>query len=242
MKNRENYIYGINSVRELLETDPGKIHKIIIENLKNINPRILDIVKKARSKNIKVQRLKKRHFSKKFPSSRGIAAEVNIVSFKTQKQLMSVLKDEKTIIAFDGINDPHNLGAIIRTSYFFGVKTIVLPRKRCAPMSPVVSRSSAGAVNYIQPYRVKSIPFFLKQAKKNSFRIICADSNAKENITKLKTGLRDIIVFGSEGKGLSSEPRKYCDEAYKIDSQTNFDSLNLSNSVAVFLFKYADYT
>ena len=230
-------VKGINPVSELLKNSPKKIHKIIIKNERKLNHRILDIIKRAKKSGINIQRVKPSFFSK-HPNSQGIIAEVNIISFRDEKELEKSLEKEVLILTFDGIQDPRNLGAIIRSSHFFGVNTIVLPSKRTTALSEAVSKTSAGAISYIQPFRVKSISSFLKRAKEKGFKIICAESRGAISLNKVKKTGKYILVFGSEDKGISSEPKKYCDFSVKIVSPTSFESLNLSVSVSIFLYAF----
>ncbi len=230
-------IKGINSVNELLKNSPGKIHKIIIKNERKLNPRIFDIIKRAKKFGINVQRVKPAFFSK-YKNSQGVIAEVNIITFGKEEELKERLSKENLILAFDGIQDPRNLGAIIRSSHFFGISTIVLPSKRITVISEAVSKTSAGAIAYIQPFRVKSIPYFLKNAKEHGFKIVCAESRGAIPLEKMEKRGKFILLFGSEDKGISSEPKKQCDYSVKIESPTNFESLNLSVSVSIFLYAF----
>ncbi len=232
-------IKGINSVYEFLKKSPDKVHKIIIKNEKKLNSRIFEVLKLAKKEGINVQRVGGSFFLK-FKKSQGIIAEVNIIAYKSEKELDTALKEKELILAFDGIQDPRNLGAIIRSAYFFGVDTIVLPKKRITAISEVVSKTSSGALSYVQPYRVKSIPYFLKKAKDYGFKIVCAESKGGVDLRDVNKDGKFVLLFGSEDRGISSEPKKLCDFSVKITSPTNFESLNLSVSVSIFLFEFTN--
>ncbi len=232
-----NLIKGFNRIEELLEKEPGKIQKIIVNRNKPLNSKIIKLMDKAKKNNINIQRVENRFFKKNGFYNEIICAEILPFSFNNENDLIKNLKNKNLIIAIDGINDPHNLGAIIRTAYFMGVKDIVVPKKRIAPLSQTVFSSSAGAISYIKPYRVKSISGFLKQAKESGFFIVCADVGGNTDLKKYKKRDKTVLLFGSEGFGISSEPLKLCDVKYSIKSPTGFESLNLSNTVAIFLYK-----
>jgi len=232
-------IKGINPVYEFIKKSPQKIHKIIIKNDKKLNSKVFEIIKEAKKFNIHIQRVRQSFFSK-YKNSQGIIAEVNLVSLKSEEELLKKLEDTHLIITFDGIQDPRNLGAVIRSAWFFGIDTIVLPSKRVTAIGDAVSKSSAGAITYVQPYRVKSIPSFLRLAKDKGFKIVCAESNGSESIKNFKKAGKFVLLFGSEDKGISSEPKKYCDFSVKIESPTNFESLNLSVSVSIFLYEFTN--
>ncbi len=232
-----NIIAGFNRINELIEKDSGKIRKIMINRGKPLHPRVLKLINKAKECNVNIQRVEDRYFKRNRLHNEVLCAEISPFSFNDEELLKQEIPDTELIVAIDGINDPHNLGAIIRTAYFMGVRHIVVPKKRVSPLSQTVFSSSAGAITYIQPYRVKSIPGFLKYAKEKGFTIICADAHGDKDLKGYENRGKTVLLFGSEGTGISSEPRKLCDIRYHIKSQTGFESLNLSNSVAIFLYK-----
>ncbi len=232
-----NIVSGFNRIEELIEKDPGKIQKLIINRRRQLNSRVLNLMERAKMKNINIQRVDERYFKKNRIKKELIWAENSPFTSATDENLKKYIPKQRIIIAIDGINDPHNLGAVIRTAYFMGVKDIVVPKKRVAPLSKIVFSSSAGALSYIRPYRVKNIPGFLRYAKDNGFTIVCADAHGDRDLKEYEPVEKTVILFGSEGSGISSEPRKLCDIRYLINSKTGFESLNLSNSVAIFLYK-----
>ena len=155
-----NLIAGFNRISELIRKEPGKIQKLIINRNKPFNPKILKLIDEAKRLNINTQRVEEKYFKKNKFYNEIVCAEISPFSFKSEELLRETIKNKDIIIAIDGINDPHNLGAIIRTAYFMGVEDIVVPRKRVAPLSQVVFTASAGAVSIFNLIGLKVSPDF----------------------------------------------------------------------------------
>ncbi len=235
MNEQESVVYGINPVRELLISNPGRVHRVVVKPESSLAPKVLELIEEARNLRVPVQRFPSPLFSR-YPKAQGILAELNMIPYHTEEELVSLIPKLSLVVGLDGIEDPQNLGAILRTCHFFGIQAVLLPQKRTAPLSPAVFKSSAGALTHLQPFRVKSLPGALKRFIEAGFTIAGTDSHRGVDLKEMAPGEKRVLLFGSEGQGLSSEPRRQCSEFYRIPSPTNFESLNLSVSVALFLY------
>lgn len=145
-------------------------------------------------------------------------------------------KEDALVVVLDGITDPHNYGAILRSCDQFNADLVVIPSRRSASETPVVARVSAGAVSWVQVSVVPNLARALKQLKKAGFWIYGADMGGK-TADKLNLKGRTAIVMGSEGKGLSRIVKENCDCAVSIPTQGHVDSLNVSVAAGILMYE-----
>jgi 23S rRNA (guanosine2251-2'-O)-methyltransferase len=140
-------------------------------------------------------------------------------------------------LMLDGIEDPHNLGAILRTADAAGVHCVIIPKHRAVPLTSGVAKASAGAIEYVPVSRVTNIAQTIKKLKEKGFWIAGTDQDAKEDYfnTDLKGPL--VVVLGSEGKGLGKLVSDKCDFLLKIPMQGRINSLNVSIAASVILYE-----
>ena len=223
------------NILELLDSEPGKIHKITVAN-KTLSRRLLLIIKKAKEKGVHVQRIDKRIFEKRYKNYRDIYIEISDISYRSEENFIKENNNFRTVFLFDGVEDPRNLGAIVRSLYFFGIDAVVVPKKRSAPLKETAIRASSGALFKFQPYRISSIVKAIDILKEKGFKIYGADVSANKNLLEEKFEGRTAIVFGQEGKGISSDVKRKIGLFIKIKSKNDFESLNLSVSSSIFAF------
>ncbi len=226
---------SLSTLEDIIKESPGKVHKIIVSN-KALSKKILHIIELAKKKSIQIQRLNNHIFEKKYPNTRGIYAYLQELNYRSEEELFSNIKNMKKIFVFDGIEDSRNLGAISRSLYFFGISAMILPKKRSAPLGLSALRASAGTLTKYEPYRVSSIEETLKRLKNLGFKIYGASEKAKKNLRNVKFENKSVIVFGQEGKGISSNVKKQIEIFLKIQGKNDINSLNLSVSASIFAF------
>ena len=149
------------------------------------------------------------------------------------------------VVALDEIQDPHNIGAILRSAGFFGVAAAIVPRWRSAPVGETAARVSSGAIEHIPLIRVRNLADALLDLKEAGFSVIGADidtqgSDLWSDPTVFDTRGSDpmVLVFGSEGKGLRRLVRERCDKLLKIPGQGPVWSLNVGAAAAIFLYEF----
>jgi len=155
--------------------------------------------------------------------------------------LSSIGKDEKDIIILDSLNDSQNVGAIIRTAYLFGIKTIIFNKDNSFEINPLLIKASSGAFEKIKLIEVTNIIRTIEILKKLGFWIVGLDINSNSGLNSIPYDLKKVLIFGSEDKGIRQLVLKKCDFKAKIKllNKENFiDSLNVSNSVAIVLYEY----
>ena len=152
---------------------------------------------------------------------------------------MILLKNIKEkVVVLDGVEDSHNVGAIIRSCVCAGVKGIILPSRRGVLINSTVEKTSAGAVNHISIIKVNSLVNAIQRLKENDYWVIASDHHAKDNYFNIDyTNMNFALIMGAEHAGISRSLLKLSDFVVKIPMLTNFNSLNVSNAAAIILFE-----
>jgi len=235
------YIYGINPVLELVKRRPAKVRKIFIARGKGHPPALERVLFLSGQAGIEIRQTEKSELSAMCDSTahQGIAAEADPPAYR---DLFQVLEDKPSpvlVLVLDGITDPQNLGAIIRTAEEAGADAVVIPKDRSCGITPTVIKASAGAVEWIPVCRVTNLNRTLGELKQKGFWIAGADPSGYTAYTDLQADTDLVLVIGSEGKGLRRIIKKACDYLIYIPSQGRIGSLNASVAAAVIMFEIA---
>lgn len=239
-KKFDDQIEGRNSVLELLES--GKdINKIFVtrgEKHGSIN-KILAI---ARERKIIVVEKDKRQMEEMAQEEnyQGVIAVVPPFEYVEIEDILNTAKErneEPFVLILDGIEDPHNLGSIIRTAETAGVHGVIIPKRRAVPVNSTVNKSSAGAVEHMKIARVTNITDAIEELKQYGLWICGTDINAeKYYYNQDLTGPLGIVI-GNEGKGISEKVKKNCDFNIKIPMKGKITSLNASVSTGIIIYE-----
>ena len=165
-----------------------------------------------------------------------------LLKCKSLKQisLEEINKNEKNIVILDSLNDSQNVGSILRTSYLFGIKTIISNKDNSFKINPFLIKSASGAFEKINFIEVINLNRTVEKLKKMGYWIVGFDMNAKSNISDVPKDLKKVLIFGSEGKGIRPLILKNCDFKTKINlnvEDRKIDSLNVSNCVSIALYE-----
>ncbi len=226
---------NINAIIEILKSGRSVLEKIYIEKGKR-GGRIEEIVSLSRERRIPVSWVGKEVLQKIYSKNRGIVAKVSPVPFFEPEEIISSSRNP-FIVVLDGIEDPRNFGAIVRTCVSAGVDGIIIRKVRSVGITPAVYSSSAGAVEHIRIGRVTNIPRFLEEIKEKGIRIVGAEKDGESFYFSYDFKNPVALVFGSEGKGLSRLVREKCDNIISIPMKPSAQSLNISVAVGIFLFE-----
>ena len=178
----DNFVYGRNSVLELLSEGKRSVSKIILMKRSHENPKITKILDLAREQGIVFQFLPKEKFQKYSDlPHQGVIAYVPPIEYTDFDDFLQKDKQYKRVIITDGVEDPHNMGSIIRTAVCAGFDAVIFPSRRNAIINATVEKSSAGAVNHIDLIMVNSLVSIIDKLKNNNFWINSTDINAKDN-------------------------------------------------------------
>ena len=221
---------GIHSVLEALKQRPKSIRQITLREgeLKGELDSILDI---ARSKKIPVRRVSVSSLDKIHNPSQGVIAEVCELPewpsdfFKKSECAL--------IFALDSLEDPHNLGSILRTGWILGAKGIVLPKDRAAGLTPAVEKIASGAVDHLPVLEVTNLVQSLKDLKEHGFWVYGLSEKAEKTLSEVEFANKTVLVVGSEASGLRAGVMDSCDELVKIPQATIEHSLNAAIAASI---------
>jgi len=171
-------------------------------------------------------------FSQTHVAHQGLAALVSGLPYMTLEEIHK----DKNIIVLDGITDPGNIGSIIRSCVAFGIKSIIVKDREFNDKNQAMIKTSSGAIEEINVCKVVNIVNAIKWLKKKEFWAVCLDSGSKFNIHEHTWNKKNILILGSEGKGVSKIIKENCDYTIKINISKKVESLNVSNAAAVALY------
>jgi 23S rRNA (guanosine2251-2'-O)-methyltransferase len=234
-------IEGKNPVIELLRSG-HQVNKILLAD--NIKPgdAVHEILRLARDKNVPVEHVPRHIIDKQSTtdSNQGVIAYAAAKEYASLEDLLAISaeKNEPPLyVILDGIEDPQNLGSILRTAYASGVHGVIIRERRAAGLTAAVAKASAGAVWYLPVASVSSIASAIETLKKKNIWVIGIDSSGQAEYTQMDFKSQSAIVIGSEGKGLSELVRKRCDFLAHIPMHGEINSLNASVAAALVMYE-----
>lgn len=225
-------VIGINAVMEVLQNPEKEIEKI--EIFKGAKPERLVVIKKLASKrNIKLHPVAKRE-----ENSQGVVAFISEYDYYKQfgAFLEKIATEKKSIIMIlDGVQDPRNFGAIIRSAEIFGVTGIIIPERNSVKINETVVKTSTGAIEHVDIVKVKNISETITQLKKLDFWVYGADGAGSKYYHEENYPAKTAIVMGSEGFGIRKKVKENCDILVKIPMHGKINSLNVSVAGGILL-------
>lgn len=236
----KNLVYGRNVVLELLKKDEDALEEIYIYN--GVEKSFIDELKKeANNKKIKITSLDKKQFEKisSNQKNQGVVARICPYKYSSLEDILKiskVRKEDPFLLILDKIEDPHNLGAIIRTAEAFGIHGIILPKHRSAHINSTVYKTSAGIVSHVRICIENNINNTIDFLKKNNFWIYGADANAKTLSYNNDYKGPIALIIGNEGKGISRLTCEKCDILIKIPLYGKTESLNASVAAGILMY------
>lgn len=235
----EDIIYGKNSVLEAVESGKREINKVLIANNIHTDNKIARIKELCQKKGVIFQFVAKEKFSQYSEfNHQGIVALISPVKYMELDEFLSKEHKNSSVVMLDGVEDPHNLGAIIRTCVCAGVEAIIIPSRRSVQVNSVVEKISAGAVNHIPIIKVNSLVSALQQMQEKDWWVIAAEADAKDNYYDVNyTDMNFVLVMGAEHTGVSKSIIKLSDFQVKIPMLRDFNSLNVSNALSIIIFE-----
>lgn len=230
------WIGGKHTVLSAIQNPQRTIHKIVLHEKLSRNNQ--EYIKNYRGKIIYQG---DKFFNKIFKSEiphQGYAAEIEDLPYIDFKNFIKELKKNKkfiNIIALDGINDPRNIGSIIRSSLAFNVDGLLINKKDCNSKSYTMYKSASGTIEYIPIFKVSNIIHEINFLKSENFWLIALESNTNQSLYDYKVEHNNLIIFGSEENGIRNILKNSADCIYKIPINPKANSLNVSNACAATL-------
>lgn len=241
----ESLVYGKNPVTELLKSGSGVDTVLLAEGMAPAVAAYYTAMAKEAGAAVKRVHPNKLRAMTGTDSHQGVAAFASEIEYVEVDQLIAIAKEKGEapfLVLSDGIEDPHNLGAVMRSALLCGAHGIVIPKRGGASVTPTVLKSSAGAAERLPVARVANIGETIRRLKEQGVFVYCADM---DGVSLRKNDLTGPIalVLGSEGKGVSQLVKKLCDGVVRLDMAalgTGVDSFNVSVAAGIILYEIAD--
>ncbi len=239
-KNFDDWIWGKHSVYEALSSDRA-INRIWCTSEIFSSDKFYILLKDLKAKGVLIEEVSWNRLSQLTygASHQGVALQLACSKTISLEQLIDFSKHNCTnpiILALDGITDPHNVGAIIRSAEAFDCKGIIIPQRRSAGLTGTVAKVAAGALEHLQVSRVVNLNRALEDLKKNGFLVIGLSGDGQLSISNFLEKAPLVVIVGSEDKGISLLTQKKCDFLLSIPLKGKTSSLNASVAAAISLF------
>ena len=235
----ENIRFGRNSVMEALKGN-REIDKIMVQKGEKEGS-VIKIISLAKSKNVVVQEVEKAKLDELTGREKhqGVLAYVAAQEYSSVEEILEEAREngeQPFVVILDNIQDPHNLGAIIRTAHNAGAHGVIIPKRRAVGLTGTVSKSSAGALEHMKVAKVSNIVQTIRDLKEEGLWIACADMDGKTLYEEDLTGPIGIVV-GSEGEGVSKLTRDNCDYIVSVPMYGKVTSLNASVAASLMVYE-----
>tara|TARA_Y100001968_G_scaffold333566_1_gene397277 strand:+ start:8871 stop:10025 length:1155 start_codon:yes stop_codon:yes gene_type:complete len=237
----KDFIWGKHTVLSFLESDQP-IHRIWCTSELRSSNKFFQILKDTKSSGALLEEVSWSRLGQLTHGAvhQGIVlqkASSATIDLKNMIKKFNELDENPIVVAMDGLTDPQNVGAIIRSSEALGVHGIVIPQRRNAGLTGTVAKVAAGALEHIPIARVINLNRSLEEFKKNGYQIIGLSSEGEKQISQIQIDTPVVLVVGSEGKGLSLLTKRTCDQLIRIPLRGVTPSLNASVSVAISIYE-----
>ena len=237
-KKSHEIIYGIHAVESALRNQSENVLQVFVQQGRH-DKRIKKLLDIAKNSGVSLQSIKNDKLKEKCPKARhqGVVAEIR----RTQSRVISLddilEKDSVLLLVLDEVQDPHNIGACLRTADAAGVDAVVVSKNRSPALTPVIRNVASGAAETVPYILVSNLARALEKIKNSQVRVIGTSGDARQTIYQTSVNNRLALVMGSEGKGMRRLTREACDELVSIPMQGSVESLNISVASAVCLYE-----
>lgn len=232
-------IIGKNPVKEALQSD-RKVYKIILSNQLNQKTE-QELMRMAKRKNVQIQKASRSQLDSIAKGKhQGIVGYVKPYEFVSVSHILNRAKEKNELpflIILDELEDPHNLGAILRTAEATGVHGVIISKHRSVGLTSTVAKASAGAIEHIPVAQVTNITQLIKQLKKEHIWVIGTDGQASKDFRTIDASIPVAIVIGNEGKGITRLVKDQCDWLINLPMHGQISSLNASVAGAILMYE-----
>jgi len=234
-----NYIYGINAVAETLKAR-GRAFQWVGVAKERHDLRLQRVVEECRRQSVPVRFVARAELDR-MAGNNAHQGVVAVTSAKQYSGLDDVVGNKRgqysLVVVLDGVEDPHNLGAILRTAYAAGADGVVIPERRAAAVTEIVTKASAGASEHLPVAKVTNISRTAEELKAKNLWIVGLDERGAQSYESLDYNMDCALVLGGEGKGLHDLVRRKCDFVVSIPMLGKVPSLNVSVAAGVVLYE-----
>jgi len=237
-------IFGVNPVLEALRARAENIERLFVAE-GTLSPRVAgELLSRAQEAGLRVERVDRERLSRLAEGGvhQGVVAEVRELRYLELPDLIELASGQPgppLLVLLDGIQDPHNLGAIVRSAHALGAHGVVLPKDRAAQVTAVAMKASAGAIAHTPIARVTNLSRTLEELKEAGYWSVAADPQGDQELARARLDGPLAVVVGAEGAGVRKGVLSHCDFRVRIPMKGQVDSLNASVSAGIVLYEIA---
>ncbi|MCP4187793.1 MAG: 23S rRNA (guanosine(2251)-2'-O)-methyltransferase RlmB [Gammaproteobacteria bacterium] len=235
----QSYVYGLHAVEKFVQKTPQQVVELFVSEGRN--PRLLSVIGQTLKAQIPVHTVERDELSKRAGSEKhqGCVLLINVVAGqqKSLEQCLSELNRESLFLVLDGVQDPHNLGACLRSADATGVDAVIIPKDRSAKLNATVRKVAAGGAESVALVEITNLVRSLKAMKQAGVWIYGASGDAHETIYDFDYQTPVALVMGAEGDGLRRLTAEQCDQLVKLPMKGAVESLNVSVAAGVCLYE-----
>lgn len=228
-------LIGIHPIREALRA--GRPLERVLVAKGAANPRLQEVIELCREAGIPI-RFEERVALDRLGGGQAHQGIVAMAAAQKYRSLADVTKGAQLLVLLDGVEDPHNLGAIVRTADAAGASAVLIPERRSAGVTDTVAKASAGAVEHMPIVRIGNVTQTLEKLKKDGFWIYGLDERGRDQYDRVEYATPTVFVLGGEGGGVHQLVQKHCDVLVSIPMAGKVSSLNVSVAAGVVLFEW----
>ena len=237
-------LYGLNPLLEALRAGGRTPEELVIaEGVRD--HRLRELIDLARARNVTVRRMPRAALDRTVGNThhQGVMARVPAARYADTEELLNAIASrvggavEPLAVVLDGVEDPRNLGAILRTSECAGVNGVFVPERRAAGLSETVAKASAGAIEHLPVARATNLSLLISQLKERNVWVVGTAADAPLDYTEWDWTRASALVLGGEGGGLHRLVRERCDVLVRIPVQGKIESLNVSVAAGIILYE-----
>ncbi len=232
-------LHGFHAVTARIRQRADSVQELYVDAQRR-DPRVRDLIKLAESQGIRIIPVDSKRLDGMAGSTRhqGVAARVD-AALRVQHldDVLETLTEPALLLVLDGVQDPHNLGACLRSADAFGVHAVIAPKDRAVGLNATVEKVACGAAETVPYITVTNLARTLRELKDNDIWVVGADSEAQTDLNGFKHAAALAWVLGAEGEGLRRLTRDTCDQLVRIPMLGSVESLNVSVSAGVCLYE-----
>ena len=235
----DEWIIGKNPVVEALKSERA-INKVFIQD--QLNPKTTQQLNRlAKEKGVIVKKVPKKKLDQLVEGThQGIVASVAAYQYATIDDLFDRAKakaEQPFFMLLDEIEDPHNLGSILRTADAVGCHGVIIPKRRAVGLTATVAKTSAGAIEYVPVVRITNMAQTIDQLKERGVWVVGTEADADKDYRELESDMPLAVVIGNEGKGMSRLVKEKCDWTIKLAMEGHVSSLNASVAASLLMYE-----
>ncbi len=233
-------IFGLHAVSALLDKEPEKIKRLLVLKGRK-DQRLESLLVAARKSGVSIENLERYQLDKRESGNhQGVIAECDALSEMEEgdlEVLLQSLKEKPFLLVLDGVTDPHNLGACLRSADAAGVHAVIAPKDKSAPLNGVARKVACGAAEHVPYIKVTNLARTLRWLQQYGVWLIGAAGETDKTIYQADFNGAIALLMGAEGKGLRRLTKDHCDELIKIPMSGSVSSLNVSVATGICLFE-----